>query len=168
MKPHQVLEKDYWCVVEGLPVGEQRSNVFQQVEVDYLKEIDVDQLEASMASGRPSEGTADDTVRAQAQASSSSSRWKLDELRTKDGNIFKYVQPRLSGINTPWIYFGNLFATFCWHTEDNYFASINLHHAGPCPPPLPMLSMFSRTRAYFAAIDPPPLCSVHPRVCTRR
>ena len=31
----------------------------------------------------------------------------------------------LSGINVPWIYFGMLFSTFCWHIEDMYLYSVN-------------------------------------------
>lgn len=32
---------------------------------------------------------------------------------------------RLSGIVAPWLYFGMLFSSFCWHNEDNYLYSIN-------------------------------------------
>ena len=62
-----------------------------------------------------------------------SSSWNFGRLNRADGSVFKYVDAKLSGINTPWLYFGNLFATFCWHNEDNFFFSINYHHQGQWP-----------------------------------
>lgn len=37
---------------------------------------------------------------------------------------------QISGITVPWIYFGMLFSTFCWHTEDLYLYSLNYMHSG--------------------------------------
>lgn len=36
----------------------------------------------------------------------------------------------MSGINTPWMYVGMKFSTFCWHFEDLMLPSINFNHAG--------------------------------------
>ena len=52
----------------------------------------------------------------------------------------------MEGLTHPWLYFGALFATFCWHTEDHFLYSMNYLHTGrsktwcaptssPPPPP---------------------------------
>ncbi|RYH13092.1 hypothetical protein EON65_36480, partial [archaeon] len=47
-----------------------------------------------------------------------------------DKSLLKYVNLPINGINVPWLYMGMLFATFCWHNEDNYLYSINYSHYG--------------------------------------
>jgi len=37
---------------------------------------------------------------------------------------------QISGITVPWFYFGMLYSTFCWHTEDLYLYSLNYLHEG--------------------------------------
>lgn len=36
----------------------------------------------------------------------------------------------MEGLTHPWLYFGALFATFCWHTEDHFLYSLNYLHEG--------------------------------------
>ena len=57
-------------------------------------------------------------------------RWNLNILPHLPGSVLRHVSEDLNGINVPWLYYGMLFATFAWHTEDNYFASINYMHDG--------------------------------------
>ncbi|OTN64052.1 JmjC domain containing protein [Plasmodium knowlesi] len=46
------------------------------------------------------------------------------------GSMLRNVDVSIEGVNIPWLYVGTLFSSFCWHTEDNYFASINYQHWG--------------------------------------
>ncbi|KJP86458.1 hypothetical protein AK88_03920 [Plasmodium fragile] len=46
------------------------------------------------------------------------------------GSMLRNVDISIEGVNIPWLYIGTLFSSFCWHTEDNYFASINYQHWG--------------------------------------
>ena len=44
--------------------------------------------------------------------------------------ILKKKQDKISGISSPWMYMGMLFASFCWHIEDCYMYSANYMHKG--------------------------------------
>ena len=54
----------------------------------------------------------------------------MNNIPNCSGSILKHIKVGINGINVPWMYFGNLFSTFCWHNEDNYLYSINYHHWG--------------------------------------
>jgi JmjC domain, hydroxylase/jmjN domain/C5HC2 zinc finger len=56
--------------------------------------------------------------------------WNLNNIPNAPDSILRYVKVGINGINVPWMYYGSLFATFCWHNEDNYLCSINYHHIG--------------------------------------
>jgi hypothetical protein len=58
------------------------------------------------------------------------STWNLNNMPSAPGSLLQYLQTNVNGINVPWLYCGMLFSTFCWHTEDNYFYSINYSHKG--------------------------------------
>lgn len=52
--------------------------------------------------------------------------------RAKD-SMFQVITRKneaISGISSPWIYSGMLFASFCWHVEDLYMYSVNYMHKG--------------------------------------
>jgi hypothetical protein len=40
------------------------------------------------------------------------------------------LEEQISGITIPWLYYGMLYSSFCWHTEDLYLYSLNYLHEG--------------------------------------
>ncbi len=58
------------------------------------------------------------------------SGWNLNNIAAAPGSILQYLRTPVNGVNVPWLYVGMLFSSFCWHTEDNYFYSINYSHLG--------------------------------------
>jgi histone demethylase JARID1 len=56
--------------------------------------------------------------------------WNLNNLPRLNGSLLQYVEGDITGILKPWLYIGMCFSSFCWHTEDHYFASINYVHWG--------------------------------------
>ena len=58
------------------------------------------------------------------------SLWNLNNIPCAPQSVLRHVKVAINGINVPWMYFGSLFTTFCWHNEDNYLYSINYHHMG--------------------------------------
>jgi histone demethylase JARID1 len=49
--------------------------------------------------------------------------------------LFQIIRKKtdyISGVSSPWLYMGSLFASFCWHVEDLYMYSLNyMHHGSP-------------------------------------
>ncbi|KAI9908289.1 hypothetical protein PsorP6_016452 [Peronosclerospora sorghi] len=58
------------------------------------------------------------------------SGWNLNNLPDAHGSLLRHLGTAINGVNVPWLYCGMLFASFCWHAEDNYMSSINYHHVG--------------------------------------
>lgn len=56
--------------------------------------------------------------------------WNLNNLPDAHGSLLRHVHSAINGINVPWLYCGMLFASFCWHTEDNFMYSVNYQHLG--------------------------------------
>ena len=66
--------------------------------------------------------------------------WNIRDLKTILSNVKEDYNQSISGINTPYLYFGMWKATFSWHIEDMDLYSINyLHYGAPktwyCVPP---------------------------------
>jgi histone demethylase JARID1 len=60
--------------------------------------------------------------------------WNFLTLYLRDKSLFRFLKENqtahLSGLTIPWMYFGMLYATFCWHVEDLYLYSVNYMHYG--------------------------------------
>ena len=67
--------------------------------------------------------------------------WNLNNLPRLPGSVLRHVDEDVAGINVPWMYYGMLFSTFAWHTEDNDFASINYMHAGAAKTWCPLVAL---------------------------
>jgi hypothetical protein len=60
--------------------------------------------------------------------------FNLRTVNAQKNSLLQFVKEdedtQISGITIPWFYFGILFSTFCWHTEDLYLYSLNYMHDG--------------------------------------
>jgi len=146
---HENLEKDYWDIVE---------TQFCSMSVEYGNDVDTNEFRSgfpyssrgrSLGGPTVADPTSQDT-QADPRASSvvtqdpdphstpqfatpdfyKETYWNLNNIPSAPGSILRHVKAKINGINVPWLYFGCLFSTFCWHNEDNYLYSINYHHRG--------------------------------------
>lgn len=52
------------------------------------------------------------------------------ELAKGPRSALRLLKAEIPGVNAPMLYIGMLFATFCWHVEDNHLYSVNIQHLG--------------------------------------
>lgn len=131
--PLESLAKDYWDMVET-------SN--RTVEVEYANDLDTKKY----GSGFP-RATKDVTQESKEVLYPSSCEegesspfkqvgyynntgWNVRNIALNKNGVLKNLAVPINGINVPWLYVGMLFASFCWHNEDNYLYSINYSHFG--------------------------------------
>ena len=144
----EYLEKTYWDLVEkaneeyiveyGNDVdshefgsGFPRSERGRGVEDDYEDKDDDMDLNHSK-SPKPVDKAADSLPEPKfgTEEFYKETYWNLNNIPNCPDSILKHIKVGINGRNVPWMYFGNLFSTFCWHNEDNYLYSINYHHWG--------------------------------------
>ena len=122
----EALAKDYWDIVETNS---------RAVAVEYGNDLDT----VKFTSGFPRNGHfAIPMIPKVKEATESvfdekfyaSTGWNLNNIATSKGSLLQYLRTPINGINVPWLYVGMLFASFCWHNEDNYFYSISYNHFG--------------------------------------
>lgn len=98
-----VIEREYWRLVETAE---------EEVEVDYGNDICTSTF-----------GTCFDPK------ASPRSPWDLSRITRTHSSALKHVSA-VPGVTEPWLYFGSLFCTFCWHTEDHFLYSTSYLHRG--------------------------------------
>jgi [histone H3]-trimethyl-L-lysine4 demethylase len=118
------IEQEYWRIVEsGAP----------NVQVEYANDLDT----ARVGSGFPRPADPFHAVAKGAEGVAFTdpnyylnTAWNLNNLPFAHGSLLRHMHTKINGINVPWLYCGMLFATFCWHTEDNHMSSVNYQHIG--------------------------------------
>ena len=125
------LEKDYWNIVETQS---------QSVVVEYGNDVNANDFGSGFPMserGRCLEGGSIDVDKVDlpepkfgAEDYYKETWWNLNNIPCAPDSILRHVRVGINGINVPWMYYGSLFSTFCWHNEDNYLYSINYHHWG--------------------------------------
>ncbi|KAF8821913.1 histone lysine demethylase JMJC1/KDM5D/JARID1D [Cardiosporidium cionae] len=101
------VEQEYWRIVE---------HATEKVTVRYAADLKTN----SYGSGFPKDPESRYTKHP----------WNLTQLPCSEGSLLKYCHRDVPGITSPWLYLGMTFSCFCWHTEDNFFASVNYQHFG--------------------------------------
>lgn len=123
------LEKDYWDIVETA----------KEVAVEYGNDINSDTFGSGFPlseRGRSINGTKDPEKVKLPEPKFGTPEfyketwWNLNNIPSAPDSVLRHVRVGIQGINVPWVYFGSLFSTFCWHNEDNYLYSLNYHHKG--------------------------------------
>ncbi|GAX23946.1 histone demethylase JARID1, partial [Fistulifera solaris] len=124
------LERDYWDVVETHT---------KEVAVEYGNDVDTHDFGSGFPlseRGRSVHGTRNaekmnlPEPKFGTEDYYKETWWNLNNIPSAPGSVLQYVKVGINGVNCPWMYFGSLFTTFCWHNEDNYMYSINYHHKG--------------------------------------
>ena len=127
---YEDLERDYWRII---------GSCMDEVVVEYANDLDTDRYGSGFpiaADMKDSTGTVDigrlgepPPVWGQKDYYERCG-WNLNNLPFWPGSVLRDMRAPVNGVNVPWLYRGQLFSTFCWHTEDNYMYSMNYHHAG--------------------------------------
>jgi hypothetical protein len=113
------IEREYWRIVES------PSDAVNVVYGNDLSCVRCDSL------GTHAEGGTQHTLfPTSARNDLTYCAWNLNCLARVRGSLLRYARHTLPGITDPMLYVGMVFSSFCWHTEDNYLASINYLHGG--------------------------------------
>ncbi|OQR99733.1 histone demethylase [Achlya hypogyna] len=120
------LEVAYWKIVE---------TGCEPTVIEYANDLDINLLgsgfpRSSRATKEFLRNNSRETVAFDRPEYYEETAWNLNNLPSAKGSCLSYVDAAIAGVTVPWLYFGMLFASFCWHAEDNYMYSVNYMHTG--------------------------------------
>ena len=124
------LERDFWDIVETHT---------KEVAVEYGSDVDTQAFGSGFPlseRGRALNGKKDAEKMKQPEPAFGTEDyyketwWNLNNIPRAPGSVLGHVKVGINGINVPWLYFGSIWTTFCWHNEDNFLFSINYSHKG--------------------------------------
>lgn len=124
------LERDYWNIVE---------THMKEVAVEYGNDVDTGVYGSGFPLSERGRAVNGQTIPSKmngpeptfgAEDYYKETWWNLNNIPSAPGSVLRHVRVGINGINVPWLYYGSLFTSFCWHNEDNYLYSINYHHKG--------------------------------------
>lgn len=124
------LEREYWDIVETHT---------RELAVEYGNDVETSRYGSGFPlseRGRAIAGKPDPEKMKQSEPKFGEpdfykeTWWNLNNIPQAPDSVLRHVRVGINGVNVPWMYYGTLFSTFCWHNEDNYLYSINYHHKG--------------------------------------
>jgi len=116
------LEKAYWKLIK---------NADESTEIEYANDLSTQEFVSGFPLHQPSDPPLGSTDAAFGTPEYYRiCGWNLNNISSWPGSAIRCVTHSIDGVNKPWLYLGMLFASFCWHREDLYLASINYMHYG--------------------------------------
>lgn len=128
--PDLDLEAMYWALVDGAD---------EAVYVRYGSDLDTAVVGSGFPNPRAKAGRREASVGPAggdvpppdaSHETYETSGWNLNLFPMLRGSLLDYLPSSIRGVTVPWLYVGQLFSSFCYHTEDMSMLSINYMHVG--------------------------------------
>lgn len=116
------IKDEYWRIVE---------TASKEAVVEYGNDLDTSQYKSGfIKTTAQSLASLDVKPEPFSEDFYATTGWNLNCVSKVPGSLLRRITTPINGVNVPWLYFGMIFSTFCWHIEDNYLYSINYSHFG--------------------------------------
>ncbi|EAS03798.2 JmjC domain protein (macronuclear) [Tetrahymena thermophila SB210] len=114
IEKERLNEYEFWSIVEF-------PHLFKDVEVEYAADLPSQKYGSAFAE----QPTKHDKI-------SYLHSFNLKNINRSHNSLFQFIKNGgdISGITTPWVYLGMLYASFCFHVEDLYMYALNYLHMG--------------------------------------